>query len=251
MELTGLLVRLALGNAMTLPIRFPVVLFKKLKGMPLSAADLRVVDPELADSLVLWRREYVGGTDFDLTFTYGGVPICDGGDAKKVTAENFDDFFNGLVMHVLVKRVRVHFEAFETGFKLPGDTPVIRRLSARDYALLLCVPDVGDWSDIKKAVTYRNYTEKSRAVVLFWKIFDEMTPADKGRMLQFVTGSAKAPIGGLEKMVFIIERGEDPTQLPIARTCQNLLQLPDNTNEQRVRANLALCVANSEGFGFN
>jgi hypothetical protein len=227
------------------------VLFKKLKGMNLSAADLREVDPELADSLELWRREYVGGTDFDLTFTYEGVPICEGGDKKKVTAENFDEFFNNLVRHMLVDRVRVHFKAFESGFDLPGETPVLRRLSARDYALLLCVPDVGDWNDIKKAATYRNYTEQSRAVVIFWKIFDEMTPADKGRMLQFVTGSAKAPIGGLEKMVFVIERGRDPMQLPIARTCQNLLQLPDNTNEQRVRANLAICVANSEGFGFN
>jgi hypothetical protein len=207
----GLLLRLALSNAVTLPVRFPSAPFKKLKKEPLTVLDLQEIDGDLGRSLLEWRNDYLAdGADYKLIFAVNGrgnevIPLVKGGENRRVTAENFDEYLRAIVEYHLTTAVSVAFGAFADGFSRVPETRVMRRLTARDLDLLLTGTDVEDWSELKQTVTYKNYSKESPAVALFWKIFDDLSSGEKAKMLQFVTGSSRAPVGGVKRMNIVIE----------------------------------------------
>jgi hypothetical protein len=248
-RVAGLVVRLALGNAITLPVPLPFLLFQQLKGQKLTLRDLAEIDPEQAENLVAWKRLYEKGTDQELTFTVGDDEICENGADVKVTKENYDEFVDAIVRFYLVTSVSDRIAAFRSGFEHVRQTPLITRLSAHDYWLMLMGTEVSDWSDLREVTKYTGYAADAVPVQHFWKIFGEMSEPEKRKMLHFMTGSSRAPIGGLRAMSFTIERGADPGRLPTAHTCRNILVLPDNPDEDRLRSALAICLANHEGFG--
>ena len=66
----------------------------------------------------------------------------------------------------------------------------------------------------------------------------------------FVTGSMKAPIGGLGKLNFKLQRaGPDSDQLPTSHTCFNTLLLPEYGTEAKLSRLLRLAISECEGFG--
>jgi hypothetical protein len=155
-----------------------------------------------------------------------------------------------MVEYHLTTVVFVAFDAFASGFWRVPETRVMKQLTAHDLDLLLTGTDVEDWTELKQAVTYKNYSQESPAVVLFWKIFDDLSRGEKAKMLQFVTGSSRASIGGLKTMNIVIERSAEVDRLPIAHTCLNMLVLPDVTDEVNVKRNIKVCIENCQGFGF-
>ena len=77
---------------------------------------------------------------------------------------------------------------------------------------------------------------------------DGFTPAEKRALLLFATGCDRAPIGGLEKLKFILQRsGPDSMALPTAHTCFNQLALPRYASKAALREKLVL--AATEGGG--
>jgi ubiquitin-protein ligase E3 C len=85
----------------------------------------------------------------------------------------------------------------------------------------------------------------------FWKVVENhMTDADRGRLLQFVTGSPRIPMGGFDKLPekFTIEtswylRTED---LPRASVCSATLTLPPYKNLPTLKKNLLLAIRHME-----
>jgi hypothetical protein len=256
----GVLVRLALSNGLTVSIPLPPALFKALKGEPLTLQDLADVDPDLAESLAAWRRAYrIDGEDYGLTFTVpdcvDGVAVeqdlCNDGHLKAVTADNFDEYVQAVIHYKLGHSVDQSLSAFVAGFHWVEETTVIKRLNARDLELLLSGTEVTDWSELKQAADYNGYEPLSPTVQMFWRIFDAWEHAEKSRFLQFATGSARAPVGGLKTMRFTIERTDDVGQIPTARTCTGQFILPDASDEVDLKRRLEICLSNCTGFGFS
>ena len=75
--------------------------------------------------------------------------------------------------------------------------------------------------------SYEGGFDASTAVVKnFWQWIKNADASTQDKLLKFATGSPKAPIGGLGKMPFKIQRaGPDSMQLPTAHTCFNTLIL--------------------------
>jgi hypothetical protein len=218
------------------------------------------VDRDLAASLATWRQDYkLEGADYGLTFTLPDmvngesvmVELSEGGTDQAVTAENFDDFIGAVIRYKLVVSVACSFDRFAEGFNSVGETRVMAHLYGRDFEALLSGTDVVDWSELKQAAEYDQYTPLSPAVVVFWRIFDGWAHSDKSKFLQFATGSARAPLGGLRTMRFTISRTDDAGQIPSARTCTGQLILPDVREEEELRRRLEICVQNCVGFGFS
>jgi len=66
------------------------------------------------------------------------------------------------------------------------------------------------------------YTKDSDTIVNFWKFAKNADRETQVHLLKFATASTKAPIGGLGKFPFIIQRaGPDSHQLPTSHTCFN------------------------------
>jgi hypothetical protein len=133
---------------------------------------------------------------------------------------------------------------------LSGETRIMSKLPSYDFVLLISGSGVLDWEELKKSTTYQGYDKNSPAVVLFWGVFDTLRDEEKLKMLQFATGTYRAPIGGFKTLNFKIRRVADPQALPVAHTCLLTLDLPDCQNEGMVYDNLRICVENCEGFGF-
>ena len=92
--------------------------------------------------------------------------------------------------------------------------------------------DVRDW---RLHTEYVGYTAESAEIALFWEFVETLSQAERALLLQFVTGAARAPLGGFAELQgsnglqhFTISEDANPDQntLPSASTCFNLLKLP-------------------------
>jgi hypothetical protein len=71
----------------------------------------------------------------------------------------------------------------------------------------------------------------------------------KIKMLHFMTGTFRAPVGGLGSVTLTISRDANRAHVPVAHTCQLKLDLPDIRDDEKVRKNLMICIENCQGFG--
>ena len=77
-----------------------------------------------------------------------------------------------------------------------------------------------------------------------------MSVSDQVAVLSFATGCDRAPVGGLGKLQFVLQRaGDDSMNLPTSHTCFNVLSLPAYTTRAKLRDRLTIAVRNSKGFG--
>lgn len=87
------------------------------------------------------------------------------------------------------------------------------------------------------------------------------TAEERARLLAFITGSSRAPVGGLSRLPLTIMRtgfsveeherkgGCDLTQLPRAHTCFNYLMLPEYPDRETFVRYLRYALQHHEGFG--
>lgn len=57
--------------------------------------------------------------------------------------------------------------------------------------------DIVDW---ERHTVYRHYTESSKQIQWFWQFVREITDEQRARLLQFVTGTCRVPIGGFAEL---------------------------------------------------
>jgi ubiquitin-protein ligase E3 A/E3 ubiquitin-protein ligase HERC4 len=93
------------------------------------------------------------------------------------------------------------------------------------------------------------YTATSQTILRFWRLVHRMENRFKRLLLAFVTGSDRAPVGGLGSLRWVIQRSELTSALPSSSTCYNTLHLPDYPSEDILTAKLQLAVENCRGFG--
>ena len=61
--------------------------------------------------------------------------------------------------------------------------------------------DVADW---EQNCIYRHYTRSSKQITWFWHFVNEITSEQRSRLLQFVTGTCRLPLGGFSCLIGII-----------------------------------------------
>ena len=126
-----------------------------------------------------------------------------------------------------------------------------------EFQLMLCgAPeiDVDDWQATTEYCG--GYSTSSDQVQWFWDQVRGMTPEERGQLLFFCTGSARAPATGFANLMgysgqqqrFAIERdGRGIERPPTAATCFNTLKLPPYSSAQTLAAKLRLTFW-AEGF---
>lgn len=58
--------------------------------------------------------------------------------------------------------------------------------------------DVDDWYN---STVYRHYTRDSKQIQWFWRAVKEMDNEKRARLLQFVTGTCRLPVGGFSELM--------------------------------------------------
>ena len=151
---------------------------------------------------------------------------------------------------ILVDSVQAQWDAFQDGLmKVVEDSSLDLFLPNELELLVVGTPEL-DFEALEANCKYEGYEEDAPVVKNFWKFVIDASPESQVKLLKFVTASTKAPIGGLGKMDFVIQRSANSDQLPTSHTCFNTLLLPDyGDDEDKLTKLLGRCIEECEGFG--
>lgn len=280
--LIGILFGLAAFNSILLDVQFPPVVYRKLEiafrnnllnvrteaseaisslGYEADLEDVLETFPAIGNSL-RHLREYKG-SDVDqvfcLTFevSYQGlfgkmktVELVENGSKVAVDNSNRELFISLYTDWLINKSINVPFTNFTAGFSSLLSGPFVHTLTADELETLVAGEKDLDFAGLRQSAKYEGYTEQSPVIVNLWQVLSEYDEKMKRLFLSFVTGTDRAPIGGLKKLTLIIQRaGGDSSRLPTSHTCFNVILLPAYTTRAKLRDRLSTAIRNSKGFG--
>ena len=259
-ELVGTVLGLALYNGTLLELAFPGVVYKLLQGRLPTFDDLADVSPALHGSLSAMLAappadvEATFGLTFEVSFSVLGAlrtaELVPQGASVAVSGDNVRQFVAAYADWFLSASVAAECAAFRRGFARVCDGPASLLFTAQELEQMLCGTEDLDFEALEGNTEYEGCQPSSPVCRHFWAVAHAMTAPQKKRLLAFVTGSDRIPIGGLAALPFkILRHGDDDERLPTAQTCFHILLLPAYSSQEVLQARLLLALDNSEGFG--
>jgi ubiquitin-protein ligase E3 A len=278
--LVGVAIGLALYNSILLDIQFPPVIYRKLHGALLFVDQNRDADssehgrslyePVLEDVMEVFPAignslknllEYPGDDVEDVfclnyEVSYEGlfkttetVQLVPSGADKPVTSKNKAGFVRCYTDYLIDDSIDSQFSHFAKGLMFLNSS-FLNKFSPEELESLVVGEKELDFEALRATCKYEGYTAESSTVVNLWTVLFELDTETREKFLSFVTGSDRAPIGGLGNLGLVIQRSEsDSDRLPTSHTCFNVLLLPDYGSRAKLRTLLLLAIQNSTGFG--
>jgi len=283
MQLLGIILGKALYDGILLNAPLAPMFAAALRGKPPTFDDLATIEPQVFKSLSELRRLGDGannssststsvddlGLDFTIESDVFGMrcseELVPGGGGIAVTAANIQQYVLLVANWHLYKRLGPCAAAFAQGLKKVIEPRWLSLFNGREINALLGGAEGGeiDVDDLKVHVEYKGgYTESSRTVSMFWKVFGRFSKEEKGQVLKFVTSCARPPLGGFKQLnppftihkvdcdaslLAVVGKG-DVDRLPSASTCTNLLKLPNYRTESVLREKLLYAIQSGAGF---
>jgi ubiquitin-protein ligase E3 A/E3 ubiquitin-protein ligase HERC4 len=258
-EMIGVLFGLALYNSVLLDVRFPMAVYRKLLGLPLGLED--IVDEELRRGLKQ-LLDYEGDDVEDIFCLSFEVSWMELGEERRlnlkpdganipVTNDNREEYVLRYVSWILVDSIKTQWNAFEVGVMRIMEDASLDLFLPEELELLVVGSGILDFKALESNTKYEGgYDAETEVVKNFWLYVNNASKETQVQLLKFATASTKAPIGGLGKMPFIIQRaGPDSDLLPTSHTCFNTLLLPEYGSYEKLKNNLNRAVLECEGFG--
>lgn len=259
-RLVGMLLGLSVYNGVILDLRFPPVVYKKLKGIEPKFDDLRETHPEIHDGLTKLLRfegdvESVFATTFSVEYDrYGAVVSHDlvpNGSHVAVTRENREEYVRLRTKFLLIDSVAQQFREFAAGFRLLCNSEAFNLFIAEELELVICGNPILDWRELEKSTRYDGgFSDSHPTIRAFWAMFHALPEDKKKLFLKFATGSDRSPVGGLSQLRLVIGRnGPDTDKLPTASTCFSHFLLPEYSSAEKMQIKFLQAIQNSTGFG--
>lgn len=178
------------------------------------------------------------------------------GKQIKVTDSNKEEFISLMAYWKFTVGIEEQTKAFLDGFNEVVPLEWLQYFDERELELMLCGIQEFDIEDWERNTIYRHYTKSSKQIVWFWQFVREITSEQRARLLQFVTGTCRLPVGGFAALIgstgpqkFCIEKVGKETWLPRSHTCFNRLDLPPYKNFEQLKEKLLFAIEETEGFG--
>lgn len=174
----------------------------------------------------------------------------------EVTDENKEDFIDKMVNWKFSAGIEKQTKAFLDGFNEVVPLEWLKYFDEREVEILLCGLQEFDVADWERHTIYKHYSHNSKQIIWFWKFVNEITNEQRSRLVQFVTGTCRLPLGGFENLIgstgpqkFCIEKVGKETWLPRSHTCFNRLDLPPYKSYEQLKEKLLFAIEETEGFG--
>ena len=259
----GRFVAMAIYHGKFIDNGFTIPFYKQLLGQPLILKDVESVDEEYHKSLV-WILEndindlYMG-MDFSVDEEKFGemknIDLKPGGKDIDVTDENKEEYIELIVQHRLTRGTTEQVEAFKKGFQEILPLEALAVFDEKEVEMLLLGVNEIDVDDWESSTLYKNCKKKDKQIVWFWEVLRKFDNERRARLLQFVTGSCRLPVGGFVDLHgsngpqrFCIERLPQTKMLPRAHTCFNRLDLPSYKTKDELEKMLVTAIEETEGF---
>ena len=236
-----------------------------------SLADLHSLDPRLVQSLqqLLEYNEPDLEEVFALTFTatqqvrtrnaagetvlsMRTVDLLPNGSQTPVTQHNKIQFVTLTTQFLLSTSIRPQQQSFIRGFRSVCQGRSTSFFSPADLQQLLVGQPHFDWKELRLTARYEGgYRHDSPVVQWLWQLLEtELSVEERMKFLVFLTGSSRAPLGGLGELRVCIQRaGPDTEQLMSASTCYHTLLLPEYDSKEKLTRKLKKALEYAEGFG--
>jgi len=243
---------------------FTMPFYKRMLNRKLTMKDIESIDPEFYNSLI-WIRdnnieecglEMYFSVDFELLGEIKPHNLKAGGADIKVTEENKEEYLDLVTEWRMTRGIEEQTKAFLDGFNEVVPLEWLQYFDERELELIICGMQNIDVEDWQKNTIYRHYTKTSKQVQWFWTYVKAMDNETRSRLLQFVCGTCRVPVGGFGELMgsngpqrFCIEKVGKDSWLPRSHTCFNRLDLPPYKSYEQLVEKLKFAIEETEGFG--
>ncbi|CAI9724277.1 NEDD4-like E3 ubiquitin-protein ligase WWP1 [Octopus vulgaris] len=260
----GRFIAMALYHGKFIDSGFTLPFYKRMLNKKLTIKDIETIDQEFHNSL-MWIKEnnieecglelYFCG-DFDILGKLEQHELKPNGAELRVSEENKDEYISLMTNWRFTRGVEEQTKAFLDGFSEVVPLQWLQYFDERELELMLCGMQEIDVDDWEKNTIYRHYQKTSKQIVWFWKFVRDLDNEKRTRLLQFVTGTCRLPVGGFSELMgsngpqrFCIEKVGKETWLPRSHTCFNRLDLPPYKSYEQLTEKLTYAIEETEGFG--
>ncbi|XP_073406647.1 NEDD4-like E3 ubiquitin-protein ligase WWP1 isoform X1 [Dendrobates tinctorius] len=260
----GRFIAMALFHGKFIDTGFSLPFYKRMLSKKLTIKDLESIDPEFYNSLIWIRDNNIEECNLEMYFAVdmeilGKVTSHDlkpGGSNILVTEENKEEYIGLMAEWRFSRGVEEQTKAFLDGFNAVVPLQWLQYFDEKELEVMLCGMQEVDLSDWQRNTVYRHYTRNSKQIIWFWQFVKEMDNEVRLRLLQFVTGTCRLPLGGFAELMgsngpqkFCIEKVGKETWLPRSHTCFNRLDLPPYKSYEQLKEKLLFAIEETEGFG--
>ncbi|XP_053414350.1 NEDD4-like E3 ubiquitin-protein ligase WWP1 isoform X3 [Nycticebus coucang] len=260
----GRFIAMALFHGKFIDTGFSLPFYKRMLSKKLTIKDLESIDTEFYNSLIWIRDNNIEECGLEMYFSVdmeilGKVTSHDlklGGSNILVTEENKDEYIGLMTEWRFSRGVQEQTKAFLDGFNEVVPLQWLQYFDEKELEVMLCGMQEVDLSDWQRNTVYRHYTRNSKQIIWFWQFVKETDNEVRMRLLQFVTGTCRLPLGGFAELMgsngpqkFCIEKVGKDTWLPRSHTCFNRLDLPPYKSYEQLKEKLLFAIEETEGFG--
>uniref|UniRef100_A0A4W5MJ16 E3 ubiquitin-protein ligase n=1 Tax=Hucho hucho TaxID=62062 RepID=A0A4W5MJ16_9TELE len=257
----GRFIAMALYHGKFIDTGFTLPFYKRMLNKKPTLKDLESIDPEFYNSIIDNSLEEGGvelyfAQDMEILGKVSTHQLKDDGEDELVTTENKEEYISLLTDWRFTRGVEEQTKAFLDGFNEVVPLEWLRYFDEKELELMLCGMQEIDLSDWQKNTIYRHYTKNTKQIHWFWQVVKEMDNEKRIRLLQFVTGTCRLPVGGFAELIgsngpqkFCIDKVGKETWLPRSHTCFNRLDLPPYKSLEQLREKLLFAIEETEGFG--
>ncbi|KAK6616958.1 hypothetical protein RUM43_014928 [Polyplax serrata] len=260
----GRFIAMALYHGRFIYSGFTMPFYKRMLNKKLIMKDIESIDPEFYNSL-LWIKdnnvddcglELFFSVDFEVLGQIIHHELKEKGDLIRVMEENKEEYIRLMTEWRMTRGIEDQTKAFLDGFNEVVPLEWLKYFDERELELMLCGMQEIDVEDWQRNAIYRHYTRNSKQVVWFWQFVKQTDNEKRARLLQFVTGTCRVPVGGFAELMgsngpqrFCIEKVGKDTWLPRSHTCFNRLDLPPYKSFDQLVEKLNYAIEETEGFG--
>uniref|UniRef100_A0A8C4GZL2 E3 ubiquitin-protein ligase n=1 Tax=Dicentrarchus labrax TaxID=13489 RepID=A0A8C4GZL2_DICLA len=245
----GRFIAMALFHGKFIDTGFSLPFYKRILNKPLALKDLESIDPEFYNSLIWIKDNNIEECGLEMFFSVD----------KEILGEvtTHDCILCLLVAEWRLSRgVEEQTQAFFEGFNEVLPQQYLQYFDAKELEVMLCGMQEIDLVDWQRNTIYRHYARSSKQILWFWQFVKEMDNEKRMRLLQFVTGTCRLPVGGFADLMgsngpqkFCIEKVGKENWLPRSHTCFNRLDLPPYKSYEQLKEKLMFAIEETEGFG--
>ncbi|XP_059022069.1 NEDD4-like E3 ubiquitin-protein ligase WWP1 isoform X4 [Mustela lutreola] len=229
----GRFIAMALFHGKFIDTGFSLPFYKRMLSKKLTIKDLESIDTEFYNSLIWIRDNNIEECGLEMYFSVdmeilGKVTSHDlklGGSNILVTEENKDEYIGLMTEWRFSRGVQEQTKAFLDGFNEVVPLQWLQYFDEKELEVMLCGMQEVDLADWQRNTVYRHYTRNSKQIIWFWQFVKETDNEVRMRLLQFVTGTCRLPLGGFAELMgsngpqkFCIEKVGKDTWLPRSHT---------------------------------
>ncbi|OAF71338.1 hypothetical protein A3Q56_00917 [Intoshia linei] len=214
------------------------------------------------DNLVWVRDNHIDPEEFSVYFCleyeeFGErreINLVDSGSDMLVTNENKLEYIDLCVNFFLSHNLKSQKKAIRQGVNEIFNINNLRSFDASEIEIMLVGMQELNVNEWKNNTRYKNCSPKDEQVMYFWKYLEEASNETRTRLLQFVTGTCRLPVGSFVELMgsngpqkFCIAKVGDEDALPRAHTCFNRLDLPPYKSFQKLKDKITFAIENTQG----